>query len=124
MNARAWLVVLVLGLGLGCGPKAGGSTTTNGTQSGGSGSGTSASNNGSAPELTGVGIALDVQPKDAKVTIDEIVMGRADQLDPVVSLAPGLHTLVVDQPGFKSYRAEFSVTDRVEKFTVRLEPKK
>ena len=122
MNARVLFFVLALG----CGPKSGGptttTTTTNGTESGGGGD--SPTGSGSAAELTGVGIALDVQPRDANVTLDEIVMGRADQLDPVVSLAPGLHTLVVEKPGFKSYRAEFSVTDKVEKFTVRLETKK
>jgi hypothetical protein len=74
-----------------------------------------------APALTGIGAALDVTPRDATVTIDDIVMGRANELDPVVALAPGLHTLVIAQPGFKSYRAEFSVTDKVEKFVVKLE---
>ena len=74
-----------------------------------------------ATVLVGVGAALDVTPRDATVTIDDIVMGRANELDPVVALAPGLHTLVIAQPGYKSYRAEFSVTDKVEKFVVKLE---
>jgi len=78
----------------------------------------------SAPALTGVGAALDVTPPDAVVTIDDIVMGKASELDPVVALAPGLHTLVVAQPGYKSYRAEFSVTDKVESFVVKLEQSK
>ena len=121
MNARAMLLLLVLG----CGPKSSSPTTTTTTAGGDSSdSSTTGGGSGSAAVLTGVGIALDIQPKDAKVTIDEIVMGRADQLDPVVSLAPGLHTLVVELAGFKSYRAEFSVTDKVEKFTVRLEAQK
>ena len=122
MNARAFLLVVVLG----CSGKSGGPATTTTNTAGGTGavSGTGDVSGGSAQELTGVGIALDIQPQDAKVTIDDIVMGNADQLDPVVSLAPGLHTLVVEQAGFKSYRAEFSVTDKVERFTVRLEPQK
>lgn len=123
MNARAWLLVVVLGCG---GGKGGGPATTNTTNTadGTSSSGDGSTGTGSAQELTGVGIALDIEPADAQVTIDDIVMGHANELDPVVSLAPGLHTLVVEQAGFKSYRAEFSVTDKVEKFTVRLEAQK
>jgi len=79
---------------------------------------------GDATALVGVGAALDVTPRDATVTIDDIVMGKASELDPVVALTPGLHTLVIAQPGFKSYRAEFSVTDKVEKFVVKLESTK
>ena len=89
MNTRAWLVVLAVGLGLGCGPNAGGSnTTTTGTQSGGNGDGASTGGNGSAAELTGVGIALDVQPKEAKVTIDDsstVIQVESDErLDAIV----------------------------------------
>ncbi len=120
MNARAMLLLLALG----CGSTSRSPTTTPTTVNGGESSDATGRGSGSAAELTGVGIALDIEPKDANVTLDEIVMGRADQLDPVVSLAPGLHTLVVEQAGFKSYRAEFSVTDKVEKFTVRLEARK
>ena len=102
-----------------------GDTTTNQTSNGdGTQTGSSTASGGSAVELTGVGIALDVTPREATVTIDDVVMGRANQLDPVVALAPGLHTLVVEQPGHKAYRAEFSVTDKVEKFTVVLEATK
>lgn len=123
MNARTWLLLVVLGCG---GGKGGGpaTTTTTNTADGTSPSGDGSTGTGSAQELTGVGIALDIQPTEAKVTIDDIVMGSANELDPVVSLAPGLHTLVVEHAGFKSYRAEFSVTDKVEKFTVRLEVQK
>lgn len=100
-----------------------GDTTTTNTSANGS---AEATGSGSAADvaLTGVGVALSVTPRDATVTIDEIVMGRANQLDPVVALAPGLHTLVVEHPGHKAYRAEFSVTDKVEKFTVVLEATK
>lgn len=121
MNARAFLLVVVIG----CSGKATPTTTTTTNKADGTGAATTTrSAAGSAQELTGVGIALDVQPKDARITIDDIVMGLANELDPVVSLAPGLHTLVVEQAGFKSYRAEFAVTDKVEKFTVRLEAQK
>ena len=98
-------------------------TTTNET-SNDNGTQTSTATGSAAVELTGVGVAFNFTPADATVTIDDVVMGRANQLDPVVALAPGIHTLVVEQPGHKSYRAEFSVTDKVEKFTVVLEATK
>jgi hypothetical protein len=56
--------------------------------------------------------------------LDELVVGKASQLDPVFALAPGLHTLVIKHPGYKTYRMEFSVTDKTETFTIHLEPKK
>lgn len=120
MNVRAWLLVVAAACG---GAKGGGpvaTTTDNSDVS--AGSGVPATGSGSAEELTGVGAALDVTPRDAAVTIDGVMMGKASELDPVVALAPGLHTLVVSLHGFKSYRAEFAVTDKVEKFVVKLEP--
>lgn len=118
MITRAFVLVVAVA----CGGKGGGpatSTTTDGTTQNGTGS--QAGSGAAAGELTGVGVALDVTPSDATVTIDEVMMGKVSELDPVIALAPGLHTLVVAQRGFKSYRVEFSVTDKVEKFVVKLD---
>jgi hypothetical protein len=86
----------------------------------GSGSGSAAA---ATPEAK-VGVALQVEPAEANVTIDDLVVGTASQLDPVFALAPGLHTLVITHPGYKTYRMEFSVTDKTESFTIHLDPKK
>lgn len=116
--------VLVLVVALGCGGGKGGGPATSSTTSDGTPTATGSSSNGSAAaeELTGVGVALEVVPDTATVTIDDVMMGKVVELDPVVALAPGLHTLVIAQAGFKSYRVEFSVTDKVEKFVVKLDP--
>lgn len=71
-----------------------------------------------------VGLALIVTPSDAIVELDDIRMGAAANLDPVFALAPGLHTLVITREGYKPYRIEFSVTDKVERFDIKLERKK
>ena len=118
---------LILVVAVACGSKGGGPATSattkpptvNGTSKTQTGSGS-----GSSEELTGVGIALDVTPNEATVTIDDVVMGKVTELDRMVALAPGLHTLVIAQHGFKSYRVEFSVTDKVEKFVVNLDAAK
>jgi hypothetical protein len=82
---------------------------------------------GSDPAHAGVGstvgVALEVTPRDAIVEIDDIAFGKAATLDPVIALAPGLHTLVVTHEGHKTYRAEFSVTDKTETFVVKLTPR-
>jgi hypothetical protein len=121
---RTWILVVALGACSGSGK--GADTRTSSSSGGDTGqpgtSGTTGAPADAAP-LTGVGIALDVTPREATVTIDDIAMGRANQLDPVVALAPGLHTLVVEHAGHKAYRAEFSVTDKVETFKVVLEGK-
>jgi hypothetical protein len=52
-----------------------------------------------------VGVALDIAPGDATVEVE-----------------PGLHTLVVTRDGYQPYRAEFTVTDKIEHFVVRLQP--
>ena len=70
-----------------------------------------------------VGVALQVEPAEASVMIDDLVVGQASQLDPVFALAPGLHTLVITLKGYKTYRMEFSVTDKTESFTIHLDPK-
>ena len=77
----------------------------------------------SAPTPEKVGVALQVEPVDANVMIDDLVVGRAKDLDPVFALGPGLHTLVITHPKFKTYRMEFSVTDKTETFTIHLDPK-
>jgi hypothetical protein len=84
----------------------------------------SADGAGSAATPEKIGVALQVDPDEAEVMIDELVVGKASQLDPVFALAPGLHTLVIKHPGYKTYRMEFSVTDKTETFTIHLEPKK
>jgi hypothetical protein len=68
------------------------------------------------------GVALAVEPTTATVLVDDETLGPASSLDPVLALEPGLHTLVVSQDGYQSYRAEFTVTDRIEHFDVRLAP--
>jgi hypothetical protein len=68
------------------------------------------------------GVALRVEPTSATVLLDEQPLGPAAYLEPVLALEPGLHTLVVSQDGYQSYRAEFTVTDRIEHFVVRLAP--
>jgi hypothetical protein len=83
------------------------------------GSGSAAS---ATPE-TKVGVALQVEPAEANVTIDDLVVGRAMDLDAVFALAPGLHTLVITHPGYKTYRMEFSVTDKTETFSIHLDAK-
>ena len=84
----------------------------------------SGSGSAPAPAAEKVGVALQVEPAEANVTIDDLVVGTASQLDPVFALAPGLHTLVITHPGYKTYRMEFSVTDKTESFTIHLDPKK
>lgn len=88
---------------------------------------TSKTGSGSAaPEATPeqkIGVALQVEPAEANVTIDDLVVGRARDLDPVFALAPGLHTLVITHPGYKTYRMEFSVTDKTETFSIHLDSK-
>ena len=83
------------------------------------------SGSGSAEPATPekIGVALQVEPADANVEIDDLVVGKASQLDPVFALAPGLHTLVIKLAGYKTYRMEFSVTDKTESFTIHLDPK-
>jgi hypothetical protein len=88
---------------------------------------TGESSGSSAPAPTPeakIGVALQVAPAEANVTIDDLLVGTASQLDPVFALAPGLHTLVITHPGYKTYRMEFSVTDKTESFTIHLDPKK
>lgn len=116
MNARLCLLVLALGCG---GGGASTSTTPVGAETGGD---TSARSSEPQGPVATVGAALSVTPANATVTIDDASIGVASELAPVIGLAPGLHTLVVSAPGYKAYRAEFSVTDKVERFTVRLEP--
>lgn len=86
------------------------------------GSGSASAPAPTTPEAK-VGVALQVEPAEANVTIDDLVVGTASQLDPVFALAPGLHTLVITHPGYKTYRMEFSVTDKTESFTIHLDPK-
>jgi hypothetical protein len=69
-----------------------------------------------------VGVALDIAPADATVEVDERTLGAASSLDRVIGLEPGLHTLVVTRDGYQPYRAEFTVTDKIEHFVVRLQP--
>ncbi|HUS27534.1 MAG TPA: PEGA domain-containing protein [Kofleriaceae bacterium] len=87
--------------------------------------GVASSGSGSAagPAEEKIGVALQVDPTEANVTIDDLVVGRASDLDPVFALAPGLHTLVITHPGYKTYRMEFSVTDKTESFTIHLDKK-
>ena len=73
-----------------------------------------------APSPT-IGIALEVSPLDANVMIDDVDRGRASKLARAIALEPGLHTLIVTLAGYKPYRAEFTVSDKLESFTVRLE---
>lgn len=122
MMTRAFVLVLAVA----CGGKGGGpSTPTTSTTDDATPTGTgSQTGSSSAGELTGVGVALDVTPPDATVTIDDVMMGKVFELDPVIALAPGLHTLVIARATFKTYRVEFSVTDKVEKFVVRLDAAK
>ncbi|MBA2544944.1 MAG: PEGA domain-containing protein [Deltaproteobacteria bacterium] len=68
-----------------------------------------------------VGVALTVSPSNAVVTIDDVERGPANQLERVIALDPGLHQLIVTLDGYKPYRAEFTVSDKTERFTVRLE---
>jgi hypothetical protein len=67
-----------------------------------------------------VGVALDVTPDTAIVELDDKSLGPAASLAPAIALEPGLHTLVVSQDDYHLYRAEFTVTDRIEHFVVRL----
>jgi hypothetical protein len=123
MNARA-LVLLVVVLFVACSGKSGGSTTTPTDPTSGPGTTTTGAGGvggGGSEELTGVGVAFDVEPQDAQVAIDDEPRGKAEELERVVTLAPGLHTFVITLAGYKTYRAEFSVTDKVEKFVVKLE---
>lgn len=84
-----------------------------------------AAGSGSDPSPSvSVGLALTVTPSDAIVELDDIRMGAAANIDPVFALAPGLHTLVITRESYKPYRIEFSVTDKVEKFDIKLERKK
>lgn len=68
-----------------------------------------------------VGLALDVTPPDAEVMVDDRAYGKASELASPIALEPGLHALVVSRAGYKPYRAEFSVTDKIETFTVKLD---
>jgi hypothetical protein len=68
-----------------------------------------------------VGVALDVVPDTATVIVDDEPRGTAASLGAVLALEPGLHTLVITHEGYQSYRAEFAVTDKTERFVVRLE---
>jgi hypothetical protein len=125
MPAMRVLLGGVVALAIACG---GGQTTgpAHNTSSGGTGDqagGAAATTGGGAVQpAVSVGVALQVTPAEATVVIDDMVLGRAAQLAPVIALAPGLHTLEIKQEGFKAYRAEFSVTDKVEAFVVKLEP--
>ncbi len=116
--------VLVLVVAVACGGGKGGGPATSSTTTDTSTANGSAATGTGAEELTGVGVALDVEPNEATVTVDDVVLGKVSELDPVIALAPGLHTLVLAHPGFKSYRVEFSVTDKVEKFVVKLDAAK
>lgn len=123
MMVRAWILVFAVA----CSSKSGGSTTTPNdpnNQTAGSGDTAAGGGSGATASTVTVGAALQITPTEATVTIDDIVMGRAVELDPVIALAPGLHTLVVAQPGFKPYRMEFAVTDKIESFTIKLDPAK
>ena len=77
-----------------------------------------------APVAAKVGVALDVTPADAEVLINGVSHGEAGKLAPVIELKPGLYTLVIEHAGYTSYRVEFSVADKVESFSVHLEPAK
>lgn len=76
------------------------------------------------PPSAKVGVALDVTPADANVIIDGESHGEAGKLPKVLELKPGLYTLVIERAGYNSYRVEFSVADKVESFSVHLEPAK
>ena len=69
-----------------------------------------------------VGMSITVSPADAEVIIDGVSRGKASELEPVVELTPGLHTLVIAHAGYAPYRVEFSVSDKTESFVVRLPP--
>ena len=69
-----------------------------------------------------LGVSLTVSPADAEVVIDGVSRGKASDLEPVVELTPGLHTLVIAHAGYAPYRVEFSVSDKAESFVVRLTP--
>lgn len=68
-----------------------------------------------------IGIALVVTPTDAEVSIDDVARGPAHTLAKPIELEPGLHQLIVTRDGYKPYRAEFTVSDKTEKFTIHLE---
>ena len=74
-----------------------------------------------APEAMIVGVVLAVSPGEAEVSIDDVERGPASKLQRAIALEPGLHQLIVTLEGYKPYRAEFTVSDKTEKFTVHLE---
>lgn len=119
MTARTLILCLVIACS-GGGTSGSGTTTPTGPTSG-SGSAAGGGGGSGTAESSGIGVHLDVDPVDALVTIDDEPRGKVSELDPVVALAPGLHTFVITLAGYKTYRAEFSVTDKVETFVVKLE---
>lgn len=76
-----------------------------------------------APTVT-IGLALTVTPADAEVTVDDRPYGPASALVTPIALEPGLHTLIVSLAGYRPYRAEFSITDKIETFSIKLDRKR
>ena len=120
MRARLLACLLVAACGSKSAPKGPTEPVEKPPQETGSAGGAGSANT-AAPEK--IGVALQVDPAEAEVMIDDLVVGKASQLDPVFALAPGLHTLVITHAGYKTYRMEFSVTDKTETFTIHLEKK-
>jgi hypothetical protein len=67
-----------------------------------------------------IGVALVVTPPEASVAIDDVERGPASKLAGAIALEPGLHWMIVQLDGYEPYRAEFTVSDKTERFTVRL----
>ena len=86
---------------------------------------------GSAPSPAAItvrpdvpGVLLRVTPRDAEVIVDGRSFGRVSDLDAtggVIELSSGFHQITVTKPGYKTWRAEVAVRDRLENLDVVLE---
>ena len=76
-----------------------------------------------APRPTTIGVTLDVTPRDAEVVIDGESRGKAAELPQAIELPPGVHALEITRDGYASFRVEVTVSDKLESFHVRLDPR-
>ncbi len=65
--------------------------------------------------LPRTGLQIVVAPKDGEVEIDGVRHREA-----IVPLAPGVHRVSVRRPGYATWRAEVSVSSRIERLEITL----
>lgn len=73
------------------------------------------------PVPTGPGLRVTVVPGEAEVVVDGESKGPASGLPEVMALESGIHQILIQAPGYQTWRAEVAIRDAVEAIKVTLE---